>query len=971
MDTLRSRRLEFRISRWAAAVLASGAALGTGLLFKPHEPTFLLVALAMVAASASYGGLVPALLTLALESLMFAFVPDMTQLGLFVPLAIGVSVFNAHVRSTSKKPLASRLDAERESLRRALSKEQRDQALFHSAIEQFGQRLVARPDLPSFLHEAVFLLANTLEVELVELLELSSDRQSLHLRAGAGWKEEGARQLCQEMGKRSPAGFALLTREPVLIEALPEEERFQVPPRLRDHGAVSGLCVTIEGVDSSFGVLGAYTRKRRRFTQAELHFVQGLAGVLTRAIRLQRQLEAQRELEEWLQLLAGELRDYVLCLLSPTGHVTEWNAGAERLTGWKAEEILGQDFSRFYPAELVARGKTGRALRMAEAEGRFEETGYRVRKDGSRFWADMVLTALHAPGGTLRGFSLVMKDLTPLRQAEEERGRLVEQLAEEERLAAVLTQLPAGVLIAEIPSGRTVLWNRQTEEITRRPFQPFASLEECQHRRSVRLHPDGRAYQPHELPLVRTVLTGEVVRDEEVVIERGDGTRGILLVSAAPVRDAEGQPVWAVLTFFDVTERKKAEESQRFLAEASRILGESLELEETLTRLERLNFHQSADGCGFLLLGEDGNPERLSAADVSPARATLLHAVLRHTVGEVLETGGPVLVPEVREQHLRALAPDEEHLRQFREAPLVSYVVVPLVARGRIIGIIGYVSTCRESPFGQLELATAEELARRAALAIDNARLYQQAQDAIRARDELFSIAAHELRTPLNALHLKAQVLQRSLRKQPATEQDNRFGEGIQVIAQQADRLSRMIGTLLDISRIRVGQLQLEPEELNLACLVNEVVTRMREALSAAGCELHLELTEGVPGHWDRMRLEQVVTNLLSNALKYGVGRPVEVRVWEDERLAMLSVRDHGIGIPPDKIERIFGRFERAVSGRQFAGLGLGLYVTRQIIEEHGGRIRVESHPGEGSTFTVELPREPPCGPPERTPRTE
>ncbi|MFY0570187.1 ATP-binding protein [Archangium lansingense] len=965
MDVPWLRILKIPSSRWAAAVLAAGPILGARLSFKPLEPALLLLAFAMVAASASYGGLGPALLTLALECLVFAFHPGMAQLELFVPLAIGLSVFSTHVRSPAQYRLASRLDTERESLRRARREEQREQALFLSAIEQLGQSLFARPEVPSLFREAVFLLANTLEVELVELLELGRDRQSLHLRAGAGWKEERVRQPLHETGKRSPAGFALLTREPVLIEALPEDERFQVPPRLRDHEAVSGLCVIIEGVDSPFGVLGAYTRKRRSFTQAELQFVRGVAGVLTRAIRLQRQFETQRQLEEWLQLLAGELRDYVLCLLSPTGHVTDWNAGAERLTGWKAEEILGQDFSRFYPAELAARGRTGRALRMAEADGRFEETGYRVRKDGSRFWANMVLTALHAPGGTLRGFSLVMKDLTSLRQAEEERGRLVEQLAEEERLAAVLTQLPAGVMIAEIPSGRTVLWNRQTEEIMRRP--PTASLEEIKRYRYHRL--DGRVYQPHELPLARTVLTGEVVKDEEVVIERGDGTRGILLVSAAPVRDAEGQPIWAVITLFDVTERKKAEESQRFLAEASRILGESLELEETLTRLEHLDFHQSTDGCGFLLLAEDGSPERLSA-DVSPARATLLHAVLRHTVGEVRETGRPVLVPEVGEQHLRALAPDEEHLRQFREAPLVSYVVVPLVARGRIIGIIGYVSTRRESPFGQLELATVEELARRAALAIDNARLYQQARDAIRARDELFSIAAHELRTPLNALHLKAQVLQRSLRKQPATEQDGRFGEGIQVIAQQADRLSRMIGTLLDISRIRVGQLQLEPEELNLVSLVNEVVTRMRETLSAAGCELHLELTEGAPGHWDRMRLEQVVTNLLSNALKYGVGKPVEVRVWEDERLAMLSVRDHGIGIPPDKLEHIFGRFERAVSGRQFAGLGLGLYVTRQIIEEHGGRIRVESHPGEGSTFTVELPREPLFGPPVRSPET-
>jgi len=234
----------------------------------------------------------------------------------------------------------------------------------------------------------------------------------------------------------------------------------------------------------------------------------------------------------------------------------------------------------------------------------------------------------------------------------------------------------------------------------------------------------------------------------------------------------------------------------------------------------------------------------------------------------------------------------------------------------------------------------------------DKEALAEELTAAVRARDTFLAVASHELRTPLTTLQLQSDGLMRSLDR-PLDLERLRYRVG--KIQQQAMRLNRLINDLLDVSRITAGRLMLQREPVDLKPLVEEALARAEEALTRAGSTVELH-ADPVVGDWDRPRLEQVITNLIMNAAKYGGGKPVIVHVGARDQTACVEVRDHGIGIAPADQARIFERFERAVSERNFGGLGLGLWISKQIVAAHGGLIRVESRPGEGSTFTVELP---------------
>lgn len=243
-------------------------------------------------------------------------------------------------------------------------------------------------------------------------------------------------------------------------------------------------------------------------------------------------------------------------------------------------------------------------------------------------------------------------------------------------------------------------------------------------------------------------------------------------------------------------------------------------------------------------------------------------------------------------------------------------------------------------------------------MAIDSSLLYRSAQEAIQTRDEFLSIASHELRTPLTSLLLRLDAIERSAKE--GRPVDARYVESsLDVIQRQAKRLSTLVEQLLDVSQMRRGRLDLHREEADLAEILREVSGRLAGSLALAGCSLSLCAPAPVVGHWDRLRMEQVITNLLSNAIKFAQSTAIEAGVEADATVARLFVRDRGMGIAPLDHERIFERFERAASPKHFGGLGLGLYITRQIVEAHGGTIRVSSAPGEGSTFLVELPLRP------------
>jgi signal transduction histidine kinase len=246
--------------------------------------------------------------------------------------------------------------------------------------------------------------------------------------------------------------------------------------------------------------------------------------------------------------------------------------------------------------------------------------------------------------------------------------------------------------------------------------------------------------------------------------------------------------------------------------------------------------------------------------------------------------------------------------------------------------------------------------AERAQLLVREQAARCEAERAVRIRDDFLAMAGHELRTPLTSLHGAIEMLRATRQGTLDASTPDRVQRILKIIEKQDEQLIKLVNNLLDVSRLSEGRLELELEEVDLAAIVYDVVECFREEIARARCRLDIHAQPHVVGVWDRSRLEQVVTNLLTNALKYGAGTEVTISVSADTTSARLAVADQGIGIAPQHLERIFGRFERAVAGKEYSGVGLGLSIAHDIVEALGGTIGVVSEPGSGATFTVELP---------------
>jgi len=298
---------------------------------------------------------------------------------------------------------------------------------------------------------------------------------------------------------------------------------------------------------------------------------------------------------------------------------------------------------------------------------------------------------------------------------------------------------------------------------------------------------------------------------------------------------------------------------------------------------------------------------------------------------------------------------DAEHLRIARELHLRSELVVLLIARGKTIGALTLVWAESDRRYSRDDVPLMEELGLRAGIAVDNARLYQETQESVRLRDEFLSIASHELKTPLTSLQLQVSSIQRGLKRAQHLTLE-KLASKMDAIDSHVERMNKLINDLLDVSRATTGRLQLHLEDVDLAEVVGEVAARFKDDLAAAQCALSLNLERGIVGHWDRLRIDQIVANFMANAMKYGTGKSIEITTTARDVCAVIAVRDYGIGIAAKDQDRIFERFGRAVPTERYGGFGLGLWIVRIFVEAMGGTVKVKSEPGAGSTFIVELP---------------
>ncbi len=386
--------------------------------------------------------------------------------------------------------------------------------------------------------------------------------------------------------------------------------------------------------------------------------------------------------------------------------------------------------------------------------------------------------------------------------------------------------------------------------------------------------------------------------------------------------------------------------TQAQLAASSALLGDSLDADATGQHVTGVVVPSVAEWVALIGAGPRGTRTSAVAHVDALRREQLAAAVARATEHPSSPSRTTLHAAATPELVARVLGIDVTEV-----VPTRWLVATPLIVRGKPTGVLVLGRNDRDFQAG--ELAFADDVAHRAALALENARLFRASEDAVRLREDLISIAGHELRNPLGAQVLTLASLLASTPPHDASRPMLSRLEG------QVARLTEQVDQLLDLSQLAAGRLVFTPEDVDLAGLLREVVDRFVESAERAGSPIRLVVPTSLHGQWDRARLEQVLSNLIANGIKYGRGQPLEVTLEGTADRARLYVRDRGIGIAESDRARIFQRFERAVSPRQYGGYGIGLWLVQTIVEAMGGTVRVDSELGRGSTFSVEVPTTP------------
>ncbi len=584
--------------------------------------------------------------------------------------------------------------------------------------------------------------------------------------------------------------------------------------------------------------------------------------------------------------------------------------------------------------------------------------------------ASLIEIFIYSFMGFLSSF-LMGKIFIKYQQAEEHSEELMKST---EYLDSLLDNIPMTVFVKDAQDLRYTRLNKAGEKLLGINREDFVGKTDEQ------LFPTEQAkafmVNDHEVVIGKGIIDTK----EESIQTKNQGIR-ILHTKKIPLFGKDGKPQYIMGVSEDITDKKKSEEemlrmikeeailkereaaSSRdiFLAQVSTLLSTTLDYNETLKLLANLSVTTLGDWCTISMINEEGVLERAAGAHVDKKKSYLVEEYMfkyppnPNFFPKILESS--LYNYQISNSELRSMVKDKDQLIALQNLGVNSSMVVAIRARGKMRGLLSFIAGTSKPNFTALDLALAEDLGRRAGVAIENAILYSSAQSAIQARDEFVSIASHELKTPITSLKMQLQMMLRGInveKNQAPTPE--KLLKALTSSTNQIDRLTVLIEDLLDVTRIETGKLTYKFETFDLNIMAKEIVERFSEEAKYAKIEFKLDLQENVATVCDRYRIEQVLINLISNAIKYGSNSLIEVKVFKEPGKAIFIIKDNGMGIAKEMQGKIFERFERAINSTNISGLGLGLYITKQIIDAHQGSIEVESELNKGSTFKVCLP---------------
>jgi PAS domain S-box-containing protein len=662
-----------------------------------------------------------------------------------------------------------------------------------------------------------------------------------------------------------------------------------------------------------------------------------------------RDVTARAKAEEALRVANTTLHELIsasplaIVAFNPDRTIRIWNPAAERIYGWTEEEVLGKKYP-VVPREREEEGRLmfDRALRGESVVG-YETV--RVRKDGTLINASISAAPFGRSADGARGVVALIEDITAYTKAREAERRLSAILEATTDFVGT-ADLAGNIMYLNVAARRMVGWEH--EDLTGKSIPD--------------LHPDDVTALLLRVGIPTAIREGSW-SGETAILGRD---RRRIPVSQVLLAHRDGNDRLAYLSTIirDITERKRSEESQNFLVDASRVLSASLDERQIDDALTNLIVPRLADFCLMRVLDESGNCRRTASRHRDRTKTKLLDQAVRfplrgsHPVGaaHVLRTGERELVPEVTDIWLRSSAESIKQYELYCALAPTSMLIVPMRARDRVIGALTCGLTQADRRYNQGDADLVQDLAGRAALAIDNARLHSEARMAVRTRDEVLRIVAHDLRNPLNTIELATDLV----RETRSAEMPEEARRQLEIIRRSAKRASRLIRDLLDVALVEAGRLTIERKPVASSGLLKEVM----ELHGALAQEKHLQLEASVPRAApcilaDRERILQVFANLVGNAIKFTPqGGRILLAVEREENDARFSVSDTGPGISLEQQAHLFESFWQTPPSKG-GGAGLGLSICKAIVEAHGGSIWLDRREGQGATvfFTIPLDR--------------